>query len=62
MMIQGYPLSEIICAIFIILWGAIRFAGIALLIVGGIWLAMQSALIFIFLILLGAMATVNVKW
>lgn len=62
MMIQGHPISEIIAAIFIILWGVIRFTGIAILIVGGIWLAMQSALIFIFLIVVTALATMKVTW
>lgn len=62
MMIQGHQLSEIISAIFIILWGVIRYAGVAALVIGGIWLAMQSVFLILFLVVVTALATMKVKW
>ena len=62
MMIQGHPLSEIIAAIFIILWGIIRFAATVIFIVAIIWLAMQSILLFFFLVTVTALANMKVKW
>jgi hypothetical protein len=65
MTIQGHPISEIIWAIFVILWGLIRFAAIAAiaaLIIAGIWLAMNSLLILVFLLAILLLGNVKVNW
>jgi hypothetical protein len=62
MTIQGHPISEVIGAIFIILGGLIRFAIIGALIVFGIYLAMHSLLIFVFLLAIPALANLKINW
>jgi hypothetical protein len=46
----------------IILWGLIRYAAIGVLIVGAIWLVMNSILLFVFIITVVAIAKLKVKW
>jgi hypothetical protein len=62
MKIQGQPVGEVIWAIMIILWGLIRYAAIGVLIVGAIWLVMNSILLFVFIITVVAIAKLKVKW
>lgn len=62
MTIQGHPISEVIGAIFIILAGLIRYAIIGALIVFGIWLAMNSLLILVFLLAIPALANMKINW
>ena len=62
MKIQGHPASEVISALGIILWGVLRYLAIAALVIGGIWLAIQSIFLIIFLVVVTTIATIKVKW
>lgn len=62
MKIGGHPASEVIAAVFIILWAVIRFIAIGALVVGGIWLAFQSLIILFFFLVCACFASFKTKW
>ncbi|SEK67957.1 hypothetical protein SAMN05216262_10299 [Colwellia chukchiensis] len=62
MMNQGHSIGEIVSAILVIVWGIIRYATIAVIIIGGLWLVMHSILIIVTLALLLAISNAKIKW
>lgn len=61
MKIGGHPASEVIGAIFIILWAVIKFAAIVMLIIGVAWLAYSAFVLVLFFIVLGLFAKYKIK-
>lgn len=62
MKIGGHPASEVISAIFIILWAVIKFAAIVILIIGVAWLVYSAFVLVLFFVVLGFFAKFKTKW
>ena len=62
MMISGYPVSEIILSVFVILWAVVKYSAIVMLIISVIWLAMNAGILFIFIVGMAALARAKVNW
>ena len=62
MNIGGHPASEVITAIFVILWAVLKFVAVCACIVGLAWLAYNAFILVLFFLVLGFFANFKTKW
>lgn len=60
--IGGHPATEVIGAIFIILWAVIKFIAIVALVIASAWLAWNVFIAVVFFLILGFFAHFKTKW